>query len=947
MQSELSRVVDALPGLIWTALEDGHVDFVSQGWCEYTGCNADDARGNGWLVAVHPDDRARHFANWQSVRSSGAPGEMETRLRRFDGEYRRFLIRIRPLSEPDGRVRWCGVNTDIEDCRRSEEDARSREDELRSIIDSIPACIALTTPAGAIEYVNRQTLEYLGAPLEELRRWSTAGTVHPDDVASVVAAWTHSVRTGEPYDIEHRIRRADGTYRWFHVRGLPLRDGRGRIVRWCVVETDIDDHKRDKALIAEALDEVRTSEDRLRTIVDAMPGFVWSATPEGSADFFNQRWCDYTGIEMTDAFGSCWQLTIHPDDTDQLRAHWQSLLESGEAGEAEARLRRHDGTYRWFLIRTDPLRDSTGRLVKWYGQNTDIEERKRAEMLLAGEKRVLGMMAGGSSIASILEALCELVESMIDGSLCSVVLVDPRRIRRSQQASQLIRLQSGAAPHLPACLLEGTDGRPLDEGFDPVATAVTRNEQVIVPDLAHEGRWGSWCSKAVSHGLRANWSIPIQSTTGATLGVLSILHRERKVPTATHQNFITQFTQLASIAIERARGEAALKQSEAFLAKAQQLSLTGTFSWHVPTDEIAWSEEVYRIYELDPAITPTFDLIDARLHPDDMQSHHGTIEHQRKAGTDFEHEHRLLMPDGSVKYLYLVAHATRDENGGLTYIAAVQDVTQRRLSEEVLGKVRSELAHVARVATLGAVTASIAHEVNQPLAGIITNASTCLRMLGSEPPNIDGARETARRTIRDGNRASDVIKRLRALFVNKEVTAEAVDLNEATREVIAMLVGELQRSGVVIHPELDNDLPSVLGDRVQLQQVILNLLANAAEAMHGVANRSRHLVIRTCRDGDLVRLAVQDTGAGFDADDAERLFQAFYTTKNEGMGIGLSISRSIIESHSGRLWATRNDGPGATFSFAIPCFSHGMSNSRNGAARSVAEKGPHHVVEHH
>jgi signal transduction histidine kinase len=217
-------------------------------------------------------------------------------------------------------------------------------------------------------------------------------------------------------------------------------------------------------------------------------------------------------------------------------------------------------------------------------------------------------------------------------------------------------------------------------------------------------------------------------------------------------------------------------------------------------------------------------------------------------------------------------------------------------------------------------TASIAHEVNQPLSGIITNASTCLRMLAADPPNVDGARETARRTIRDGNRASDVIMRLRALFGRKESTTEALDLNDTAREVIALSLSELQRSRVVLQTELADDLPPVTGDRIQLQQVILNLLRNASDAMSGIDDRPRRLLIRTERDaGEHVRLSVQDAGAGFEPQAANRLFEAFYTTKSDGMGIGLSVSRSIIESHHGHLWAAPNEGPGATFSFSIPC----------------------------
>ena len=249
-----------------------------------------------------------------------------------------------------------------------------------------------------------------------------------------------------------------------------------------------------------------------------------------------------------------------------------------------------------------------------------------------------------------------------------------------------------------------------------------------------------------------------------------------------------------------------------------------------------------------------------------------------------------------------------------------EDITPRKLSEEALAKARSELAKVARITSLGVLTASIAHEVNQPLSGIITNASTCLRMLSADPPNVDGARETVRRTIRDGNRASDVITRLRTLYSKKEPSPESMDLNEATREVTALWLSELQRTGVVLRYELADDLPAVVGDRIQLQQVILNLLRNAADAMGTTDDHPRELLIRTERDeGNQVRLSVRDSGVGLAPQAADKLFEAFYTTKTDGMGIGLSISRSIIEAHQGRLWATPNDGPGATFSFVIPC----------------------------
>lgn len=260
-------------------------------------------------------------------------------------------------------------------------------------------------------------------------------------------------------------------------------------------------------------------------------------------------------------------------------------------------------------------------------------------------------------------------------------------------------------------------------------------------------------------------------------------------------------------------------------------------------------------------------------------------------------------------------------------MAISEDVTQRKLSEDALARARSELANVARVTSLGVLTASIAHEINQPLSGIITNASTCLRMLSADPPKIDGALETVRRTLRDGNRVSDVITRLRTLYSKKEPSPESMDLNEAAKEVTALSLSELQSNGVILRHELADDLPPVIGDRIQLQQVILNLLRNAADAMSTTDDRPKELLIRTEQDEkNQAQLSVKDSGVGFTSETADKIFEPFYTTKTDGMGIGLSISRSIIEAHQGRLWAKPNDGPGATFSFVIPCTLKALPN---------------------
>jgi len=930
MENELSRVVDALPGLVWTAFPDGEIDFLNHRWCEYTGLSVDEGSGQGWLTAVHPDDLPGLVERWRSVLASGEPREMEARLRRFDGEYRWFLFRTYPLRDASGQVvKWCGMNSEINDRSGFEGIGHTRwrlsssaREDFRSIVDDLPTFVTLMTPDGELELANRQVLEYFGATLEELRARPSASTVHPDDRPDVLAAWRESLENGQPYEVAGRQRRADGVYRWFHMRAFPLRDRDGRILLWYLLQTDVDD-------------------------------------------------------------------------------------------------------------------------------------RKRAEALLASEKRLLEMIATGASLSATLTELCMSVETLCANcTCCSILLLNP----------DTKRLWHAASPNVPKAYTESIDGFAIGPDVSSCGTAAYVVKQVIASDIASDPRWAEFRAVALANGLRACWSTPILSQQNVVLGTFAMFSGKPSSPTREDQEVIAQITHLASIAIERAQNDAALKQSEArkaaildsaldcvvtidhegcitefnpaaertfgyrreevigqqladviippalrqehrrglarylatgeqrvlgrriemtavradgsefpaelaitripldgppsftgylrditgrkrseeelrrgeaFLVEAQRLSSTGSFSWRVATDDITWSAQLYRIFGFDEGLPLTLELIGTRVHSDDIPLFYEMIDRARGVGTDFEYEHRLQMPDHSIKYLHMVAHGIRHQDGGVEYIGAVQDVTRRRLAEDALGKARSELAHVARVTTLGVLTASIAHEVNQPLSGIITNASTCLRMLAADPPNVDGARETARRSIRDGHRASEVITRLRALFGKKNATPEVVDLNDATREVIALLLSGLQKDRMILRTELADDLPPVTGDRVQLQQVVLNLILNASDSMSGVDDRPRQLVIRTERDeDDHVRLTVQDAGVGFDPQGVERLFEAFYTTKSDGMGIGLSVSRSIIESHHGRLWAASNDGPGATFSFSLPSRHGRLADGQNlGAIR--------------
>ncbi len=540
-----------------------------------------------------------------------------------------------------------------------------------------------------------------------------------------------------------------------------------------------------------------------------------------------------------------------------------------------------------------------------------VEPPQNESGLFSGESvlNILKLIFAGAPLPEVLTIIARLVEAQGKGMYCTIWLLD--------REGKYVRCAT--APSLPGFIAHW-DRTPVGPDGACCGTAVYRREPVYVTDIRSDPLWDSYRHLVEPYGVRAVWARPLFSSEGKALGTFAILYREVGSPSATDLQLIENASHIVGIAIERHINEEELRRSEAFLAEAQRLSLTGSFSWRLDTDEITFSEELYRIFEFDYDAPVTLEQIVGRVHPEDIPLLSEKMDLARRNINDHDYAIRLRMPDGRVKYLRTKSYGIRDRDGRLEHVGAIQDATEHRLSEEALAKVSSELAHVARVTSLGALAASIAHEVSQPLSGIITNACTGLRMLAADPPNVDGARETVRRTIRDGNRASEVITRLRALFSKKEATIESVDLNEATREVIALSLSELQRNRVILRTELASDLPVVKGDRVQLQQVVLNLLRNASDAMSAVNDRPRHMVITTEREeGDRVRLTVQDAGVGLDPQAMDRLFEAFYTTKNDGMGMGLSISRSIIERHHGRLWAAPNDGPGATFSFSIPC----------------------------
>lgn len=605
----------------------------------------------------------------------------------------------------------------------------------------------------------------------------------------------------------------------------------------------------------------------LTDLIEALPGLGWIALPDGRAEFLNRCWLEYTGMTAELAAGSGWVEAIHPEDRQRLLEHWQSCLASSTAVDVEGRMRRYDGAYRWFLFRANPLRDPAGRVFRWCGTNLDIEDRRRVEE---------GLRASELSWRQVVDNIPGFVATM--GAMGEVEFLNRQTLEYFGKTAEELKHWSLIGAVHPEDL-----PRVIEARKNSIET-----EQLY--EVEHR------CRRA--DGIYRWFQV-------------------RGLPARDAEGSIANWYLLLTDIDDRKRAEAEVAQAYLRLAEAQRLSKTGSFIMDLLADEHSWSEEAFRIFDFDPATRLTGHMIRDMVHPDDLPSFDAVLARAMTL-TDVDFLFRIVTPPGTVKHLHGIARLVPEGDHPL-FIGALQDVTESKLAEAALDRARSQLAHVARVTMLNTFTASIAHELNQPLLGIITNASTCLRMLERSPPNVEGARETARRTIRDGNRASDVITRLRGLFTKKESALEPLDLNDAAREVIALSLSYLQRNLVILRSELAEDLPPIVGDRVQMQQVILNLLRNASDSMSGVENRPRDLLIRTERDHQgSVRLDVKDVGVGFSVETQTRLFEPLYTTKSDGMGIGLSVSRSIIERHHGRLWAEPNEGPGATFSFVLP-----------------------------
>jgi PAS domain S-box-containing protein len=645
---------------------------------------------------------------------------------------------------------------------------------------------------------------------------------------------------------------------------------------------------------------LRESEQRWRSLTEALPQLVWGADPDGRCGYFSTQWTTYTGISESELLGWAWMEALHPDDREPTRQFWTESVAGRQPYDVEYRIRRSDGTYGWFKTRGTPIRDTEGRIVEWFGTCTDISDRKRAEQELR-ERELELRQARDLLEIKVMERTKELRRN-------EAYLAEAQTLSKTGSFGWNVFGGEIYWSEETFRIFEyGPETRP---GLQLVLERTHPEDRIRVQQLIDRASQNAKEFDIEHRLLMPDGSVKHVQVVGHLL--------------ETGQPGKTELVGAITDITERKRAEVALRQTEAYLEEAQRLTHTGSWAWNVARREnVHWSQEQYRLFGFDPrSDSLSFETAFQRIHPEDQATFNDVVERAIRERSDFEVDFRIVLPDGSTKYSRSVGHPVFSASGELVeFVGTGIDMTERRQAEkerERLRQVQADLAHINRATTMGELTASLAHEINQPIAAAATDARTCLRWLAREQPDIGEARESAERMVNAVTRAADIISRLRQLFKKGAPQTSLVDVSEVIQEMVVLLRSEASRHSVLILTELSEDLPRVVADRVQLQQVLMNLMLNGIEAMQDTKSGGQ-LTIRSLRgEGGQSLISVSDTGKGLPPDRADQIFNAFFSTKAQGTGMGLSISRSIVESHGGRLWAASNSGPGSTFNFTLP-----------------------------
>jgi PAS domain S-box-containing protein len=750
----------------------------------------------------------------------------------------------------------------------------TQEKHLRDVVDTIPALVWSALPDGSNTYVNKRFVEYTGSSAEQTAGSGWQGLVHPDDLERHAGKWMEALATGKAHENEVRSRRSDGQYRWQLDRGVPLRDEHVNIVKWYGVTTDIEDRKRAEEALQLVSSDLQDSKAKLEEAQRIAHVGYWEWDLTSNRVIWSDETYRIYGLRPQECpiDIAVIRRVIHPEDLESVFRLADEAIRGGLRTDVEHRIMRPSGEVRMVHSQGDVKKDASGKPCQMFGTVQDITDRKgseealqRSQFYLGEGQRLAQMGSWAFNPSGFFEYWSE--------ELFKIYGLDPQK----------------GAPTLEQYL---ATIHPQDRDF--MANTIKRmhaerggcdvKKRIILPD--GEQRYIRCVGIPVLEG----------ETLKGFLGTAIDI---------TEQELLTQ----------------ELERQRAHLTEAQKL--THTASWACRTSDrnaVEVSEEFYRIYGFDPAMgAPTREEFLERVHPEDRLEWMGITERAIVEEADYDLEFRILCPNGKVKWIHTVGHPVLSDDGDLEqFVGSSTDITERKSAEQEREKLRqleADLAHTNRVSTLGEMAASLAHEIKQPIAAAITSANSCIEWLAHEPPNLDRARTAAARIDKYGNRAAEIIDRIRSFYRKSPAKRELVDVNGIVQEMLTLLEGEANRYSVGMHTELAAELPAVTADRVQLQQVFMNLMLNAIEAMK---DSGGELTVKSqLQDGQL-QFSISDTGPGLPAGSVDQIFSAFFTTKPQGSGMGLAISRSIVESHGGRLWATANDVRGATFHFTLP-----------------------------
>ncbi len=829
---------------------------------------------------------------------------------------------------------------DITERKRAEETLRENERQFRTLANSIPQLAWMADREGYIFWYNDRWYDYTGTTLEEMQGWGWQKVHHPDEVGRVVERIKVAFNTGEPWEDTFPLRSKSGEYRWFLSRALPIKDAEGRVVRWFGTNTDVTEQRELEQALRESRDQLeqkvahRTAElsrtnEILRSILSNMGDAVIVADKDKNFLVFNpaaERMFGKGAMQMPPAEWSHHYGLYLPDKVTPF-PHDQLPMTRSIRGEEVDNIEmfvRHEKAPHGIWTRTTgrPLCGANGDLLGGVIVCRDITQIKEEEFFRAGQSRVLEMIAADTPLSQVLTELVLLMEGQAEGLRCSILLLnrDGKHVRH------------GAAPNLPKAYVKAVDGAPIGPRNGSCGTAMFTRKPVIVQDVMTDPLWTDYRDFAKICGLRACWSTPILSSRGEVLGSFAMYRQEKRGPYPEEDRLTSIATHIAGIAIDRQRQQEILRERDARISLAAE-SADLAF-WVLYPEGNAWmSDKGRRIYGFDSKLPLTCDLILSRIHPDERAAVKAEYDRGCALQSTFESEHRLLLPYGKTRWVIMRGRCLQDEYGNpLETIGVTLDVSAQKQAALQVQVQREEMAHRNRVALMGEMTASFAHELNQPLTAIANNASAARRFL--ERGNLDPVLlpELLQQMVADSQRAGEVIRGIRSL-VRKETSEQTLlDLNSVITDTVRLVSSDILNRESVVTTDLDPRLPQVHAALVQIQQVLLNLIMNALDAVEQLPLSERRVVISSRSDkGDVAEVSVRDFGIGLPKDRPDKVFDHFFTTKQKGMGMGLAIVRSIVEAHGGTITAENAPDRGARMVVRLPAARGHIQRSKAAA----------------